>query len=384
MAGAVSRAIGIDARYLDRRFPGIGRYVFQLLRRLPAAAGDDRIHALIHRRSDGRFAAAVLADAGVVLHPSGAGRRTLGEPLALRRAVRRLAVDLWHAPYYAALYAPPCPSVVTVFDAIGLERPDFLPSWRARLAFRLAVAYALRRARRVLTLSHAARDQLVARFGVPPERIAVTPGGVDGSFRPAPPAAVDALRRRRGLPPHYALHVGIDKPHKNLPRLIDAWAELRRAGALGAGDGLVLAGYRDPRYGEAERRARQLGLADVLSLGPVAEDELPALYSGATLFILPSLSEGFGLPLLEAMACGTAVACARSGSLPEVAGDAAAYFDPEDPADLARVAGALFRQPERRRRLAAAGRRRAGGFTWRRTAELTAAAYRQALEGSGR
>jgi len=194
-------------------------------------------------------------------------------------------------------------------------------------------------------------------------------------FKPADPSASDELRHRLGLPDHYALYVGINKPHKNLPRLVEAFARITHHVSRFT---LVIAGHEDPRYPQARERAAALGLDSVMFLGAVAEEDLPALYSGADLFVFPSLYEGFGLPVIEAMACGTPVACSNVSSLPEVAGDAALLFDPHTPESIAAAICQTLQNAELRERLRRRGLEQAGHFSWEHAARLTLEAYRQA------
>jgi alpha-1,3-rhamnosyl/mannosyltransferase len=187
---------------------------------------------------------------------------------------------------------------------------------------------------------------------------------------------------RYGLPPNYVLYLGANKPHKNLERLVLAWEQV-----LAAQDGtppppLVLAGHHDPRYPEARRLVTQRGLGQHVRFVPdVAEADVPALYSGAQLFVFPSFYEGFGLPPLEAMACGTPVLCSAASSLPEVVGEAALLFDPSSVPDLTAGLLRLLRDADLRARLAAAGRQQSRLFAWERTAHETLAVY--AAAGAG-
>jgi alpha-1,3-rhamnosyl/mannosyltransferase len=185
------------------------------------------------------------------------------------------------------------------------------------------------------------------------------------------------VRDSHGLPERYILYLGSNKPHKNLVRLVEAWAVLQPQPLP-----LVVAGFWDARYPGPRQHAEELGIEEVIWLGPVPEQDLPALYTGATLFVFPSLYEGFGLPVLEAMACGTPVACSDSSSLPEVAGDAAILFDSTDVGDMAEAIGLLLGNPDLRQRLAKAGLQRAKRFSWQRTAKETLEVYRHVLDST--
>jgi alpha-1,3-rhamnosyl/mannosyltransferase len=264
----------------------------------------------------------------------------------------------------------PCPAVVTVHDLIHLRFPEHRTALEIAYA-RRTVARALRSAARTLTVSEATRRELAERFGHAGARAVVVPNAVDERFRAEPPpAALAAAMERLGLAPGYLLFVGNPKPHKNLPALLAAYAELaaRRSDLPPL---LLAGGERDDAPAGGVRR-----------IGVVAEGDLPALYRGARALVLPSLWEGFGLPALEAMASGTPVVAAARGALPELVGDAGLLFDPDDatalPAALARIVDDAALRAELARR----GRERAAGYSWRETARATLAVYRDVLAGA--
>lgn len=366
--------IALDARCVADHFPGIGRYVYNLARALAALGAGHRlllIHspALPNTRHD---MAALAALPGVELVPTDARLFRLGEQRAIPALLRRLRPDIYHAPYYIRPYAPlPCPSVTTLYDAI----PHIFPhevSPRARLLFGALTRLAARASRHLITISASARHDLCAAYGIDPSRITVTPLAADARFCPDPPQAEAALARH-GLRPGYVLAVGSNKPHKNLPLLVEAYAAL--------GDDappLVLAGHWDARYPQAREAAERLGLAQrVRFLSGVAEADLPALYAGAAVFAFPSRYEGFGLPPLEAMACGTPVVCGDVSSLPEVVGDAARLVRPLAAQPLAHALRHLLASPEQRAQLRQRGLAQAASFTWESTARRTLALYEQ-------
>ena len=377
--------IAIDGRCLTDEYPGIGRYLFNLLCSLPEVADDAEISILTPTAGGNtRFDLSSLSEKGLRLIPTSAPIRGLRQQLELPREMGRLRPDVFHAPYFFTAYRSSCPMVVGLYDTIAARFPESLPSKRARLAVSLGLYFARRAAHSIITLSRFAKDDLVSTFDLPPERVVVTPGAPPTDFRPAAKEEIDELRQRLRLPERYALHVGTNKPHKNLERLLQAWAEFQGPGdseAARAECGLVFAGAHNPRHGQPQAIAQRLGLEEVLCLGPVKEDDLAALYSGADFFVMPSLDEGFGLPILEAMACGTPVACSRSASLPEVAGHAAIYFDPLQPRSMVETLTRLFKNPSYRRVLSDRGRVRAGQLTWKHTARLTLDAYRRAADG---
>jgi alpha-1,3-rhamnosyl/mannosyltransferase len=208
---------------------------------------------------------------------------------------------------------------------------------------------------------------------VPAERVTAIPLAADPAFHPQPPAAIAALRQRHGLPARFTLYLGSNKPHKNLERLLAAWT------ALPESELLVVAGVWDERYPRPRQLVAEHGLEHAVRfLGRVAEAELPALYSAATLFVFPSLYEGFGLPVVEALACGTPVACSDRSSLPEAAGEAARYFDPEDAGAIALAVSRLLADERQRAALAAQAVEQAARFSGEKTAAATLDVYRAA------
>jgi alpha-1,3-rhamnosyl/mannosyltransferase len=271
--------------------------------------------------------------------------------------------------------------VLTFYDLIPLQHPETV-SRRARSLFQLTMSMALRVSTHVVSISEAARQDLLARFALPPDCVTTTPLAPDPRFRPPAREEIARVRAAYDLPAEMVLFVGINKPHKNLVRLIEAFGQLLNAGARAS---LVLAGPWDDRYPEAKAAAAQVANAKrgtagrVRLLGPIAEADLPALYGAATVFVLPSQYEGFGLPVLEAMACGAAVACSSTSSLPEIAGEAALQFDPNDTAAIAAALGRLLEDAPLRAHIAAAGQARAAHFTWEKTAAQTLAVYRQVV-----
>ena len=370
--------IAIDGRCLTDHYPGIGRYVFNLLLSLPDIAEDSEL-SVFTAEGDGnsRFDLEALVSRGVRLIPTRAAIRGMQQQHELPRRLRQIEAEVFHAPYFLTTYRSPCPMVVGLYDTIPTRFPETLPSVAARVTARLGIHMALRSAQSVIVLSRFAKDDLVKTYGLASDRIVVTPGAPAEGYQPASTEAIAELGSRLGLPERYVLHVGTNKPHKNLEKLLEAWGELKSAGK--AECDLVLAGAHDPRYFQVAQAVRSSGLKGVRCLGPVAEDDLPVLYSGAELFVFPSLYEGFGLPVLEAMACGTAVACSKSSSLPEVAGHAAAYFDAEDVASITQTLARLLKNSNYSRVLAERGRARAAQLTWKQTARATVDVYRRAI-----
>ncbi len=364
--------IGIDGRYIADHFPGIGRYVYNLVKALSRVAPDDELMVATHPGlPNSRYDLKELAAASNIrLEVLEARARSATEQVRWPLAARRWSLDVLHSPYFYKPLVLPCPSLVTIYDLIPLMFPQGFTAWQ-RLSFRLTVWLALRTSGAVAAISGATRDDLRKHFDLQSDRIRVTPLAADAAFCPRPTTEVAAVREHYRLPENYLLYFGINKPHKNLQRLVEAYARLVSAPPL------VLAGREDPRYPQARTQAEALGLGRrVFFPGEIAEAELPALYSGAVLFVFPSLYEGFGLPALEAMACGTPVVCSNSSSLPEVVGDAAVTFDPLSVDDMADAIGRVLADADLRVELRERGRAQATHFTWERTAQETLKAYR--------
>jgi len=365
--------VALDARTATEHFPGIGRYVAGLSSGIQEA--------------DPRLPVRLLADPRNTLWwrppqwaliPAPWSPFSLSQHWKLKPALRRNGITLYHSTYYPAPCFQDIPTVWTCCDLIPLIFPRFFPRWQ-RTVFRIAHRVLVERCRHILAISASTRSDLLRFFPVRPEKISVIPLGVDPRFVPRGRDEIQGMRRRIGLPEKYVLYVGINKPHKNLVTLLKAWRDFRQE-ARPPGDDvrLVLAGPWDERYPEAKAYAARGGLqGEVLFVGPVEEDLLPSVYSGALAFVFPSLYEGFGLPVLEAMACGTPVLCAHTSGLPEVCGDAALYFDPRQSRTLAEGLRRVLEDAALREDLRSRGLSRASAFSWARTARETIQIYRK-------
>lgn len=370
--------VGIDYTAAVRQRAGIGRYTRELVRALLALSSPYRFTLLA--------AIGGLREALPALPPGGR-LRTL--PLSddwLARLWHRARlplpvelisgrVDLFYSPDF--VLPPTLPGVrtlLTVHDLSFLRYPDhFVPRLVDYLS--RAVPRAIARADRVLADSQATRADLIERLGAPAEKVEVLYSGVDRRFCPTEePGERERLRARYGLDGRpYVLTVGTLQPRKNHVRLIRAFARLRPA-ELPPGMRLLIAGGRGWLYEDVLAEvARHAGRVEVL--GFVEDEDLPALYRGASLFVFPSFYEGFGLPVLEALACGVPVVCSNASSLPEVAGDAALLVPPEDEEGWAEgMLRALTDEPLRQG-IVARGLRQATGFTWERAARQLLAAF---------
>ncbi|HIC93621.1 MAG TPA: glycosyltransferase family 1 protein [Anaerolineae bacterium] len=382
--------IGLNAHLLSLtetyRGAGINCYIRNLLAHLPRVDGDNRYTAFL---GDRRFAADPSPSLRFSRLPTARPPvRILWEQAVQPWALKKEGVDLLHALAFVAPLLSPCPFVVTIYDLGFLLHPkSFKPLKRLYLS--LFTRLSARRARRVIAISESTKRDVVRLLEVPPERVDVVYCGVDGAFRPLPAERVAAFRRRRGLPERFILFVGTLEPRKNVGRLIEAFSLLRgRATNLQtcklANLKLVIGGAKGWMYGDIFARVEELGLRDeVLFPGYIPFEELPLWYNAAELFVYPSLHEGFGLPVLEAMACGTPVVASQTSSLPEVVGEAGMLVDPRDIGGLAEAMERALMDEGRRREMRERGLRRAAGFSWERTARETAQVYRRAMESGG-
>jgi alpha-1,3-rhamnosyl/mannosyltransferase len=368
--------VALDGRVITPHFPGIGRLTYRLVEAMAEAAPQHAFTVFVTPgQDDPRFDLAQLAQApNVVLREVAAPVFGLATQWRLPSALRAARADLFHATYWLTPWRPGVPTVLSLYDLIGLSQPGAVPRAR-RLALALALRLALRTAGAVVTLSEWSRGDILARYGLSPDRVFVTPLAADPSFHPPSPSDLAAVRASLGLPARYVLYLGINKPHKNLGLLLDAWREL--VPSLGQEPiALVLAGPWDRRYDHLRQQAAALPApADVRILGPIPDSQLPALLGGAAVFAFPSRYEGFGLPPLEAMACGAPVIAAAASSLPEVVGDAGLLVSPDDRAAWAAALRQVLADPALAGALRERGLLRAKGFTWRATAERTLAAY---------
>jgi len=305
----------------------------------------------------------------------GGRQRLLDDQLRMDLLRRRAGADLVHYPANVGALRGSSPFVLTVHDLSFVRHPQWFTPTRARY-YRFAASWSARRARRIIAVSHAAKHDLVKFWKLDPDTIDVIHNGVRAAFRPADRDAIAALKKELGLPERFVLFVGTLEPRKNIERIIGAW---ERAHA-DADVELVLVG-RDGWKTESIHRAietsplrRHLHRRDHLP-----DTALPTLYSAARALVWPSHFEGFGLPPLEAMACGTPVITSRVSSLPEVCGDAALLVDPINTGEIAQAITRLADDETLHADLRQRGLERAAQFTWQRAAEETIATYRRAL-----
>jgi len=368
--------IAIDVRKWNDY--GIGTYVRNLVRHL-ARLDQETTYFLFCNPADEPTLRDLAENFVPVVDRS--ARYGLREHVSIPLKLRRLGADLLHSPHYVRPLLCTVPSVVTIHDCIHLLFPQYLPN---RMAFRYArfmMGDAVRRSVIVFTVSEASRADILRFYpSTDPEKVHVVPNAIDAELLRDPgPAEMERVRERYQLRGRFVLFAGNVKPHKNLERLIRAFARVR------AQEGnedlrLVLIGDEVSRYGSLRRTVEETGVRqDVRFFGFVPHGTLAALYRMAAVFAFPSLYEGFGLPPLEAMACGTPVVTSRMSSLPEVVGDGALLVDPYSEEAIAHGIARVLDDDELRRGLVERGLLRAASFSWERSVRSIHAGYMKVL-----
>ncbi len=367
--GNRGRTLVLDARWL---MTGIGRYTMNLLRELKPMDGSIHLRTI----TTAQHAATVSPfsdEVRVVNAPIYTVREQFVMPLAARSS------DLLHVPHYNAPLLHRGPLLVTISDLTHILDTQFRRTLKSRLYAQPMLRIVAARADHIFTVSEYSKQRIIEYLRVTPAKVIVVHNGVAPGFHPLDRASArQQTCSSFGIDGPYILYVGNLKPHKNVPGLLRALALLRAGNKLQhklliiGGDGLGRAAV--------ERLARDLGLGDyVVVRWSVPEDRMAKAYCGADLLILPSFEEGFGLPVLESMACGTPVVCSRAASLPEVADGAASYFDPHIDADIAGAIVRVLESSELQQLLRARGLARAARFTGQQSARLHHAVYREFL-----
>lgn len=367
--------IGIDALGVSGNTFGIHNYADQLVRNILPAANDQRFTIYCRRAVPGSF---------LGLHPEVTFRvapfrnRKLCEQLWLPYEMWGSDLSVYHATYGCPLYST-SPLILTVHDVFMIRFPERYPAW-LRLYGRLALERPAHRALAIITPSEATRKDVIKHLRIPPAKVTTIPMGVDlERFRPASQVDVERMRARHRLPDRFFLHVGGFSPIKNTVRLVEAFSKVCKEKDL-ADIHLVFAGMKGWTYSKtvAEAQKHRIGQR-VIFTGYFPQADLSSLYSSAEALVYPSIIEGFGFPILEGFACGTAVITSNCTALPEVAGDAAVLVDPFSVEMLAESLMRLARWPGERALLQERGLERARSFTWRSSAEKHLELYRRVM-----
>jgi glycosyltransferase involved in cell wall biosynthesis len=371
--------IAFDGTTLRPGRTGVGYYTEHLLQHLALETGGNEVIVVSNR----------AIETSAPLPPEVQVARNYVFPLRLPwmqfvapRMLDELDADVAHFTNSMVPLASPIPTVVTIHDMSLTLYPQYHPVRRVLLN-RPLVNLAARRVDAIITVSHSARRDILRLYNVPPDRVRVVHEAAAPAFQPISDAArLDDVRRRYGLPARFILYVGTIEPRKNLPRLLDAFARRRRCGDLS--HTLVCVGRYGWRARDVERAVERLGLAGTIRfLGYVPHADLPALYNLAETFVFPSLHEGFGLPVMEAMACGVPVVVGRNSSLVEIAGDAAETVDATDVDAIGAALVRLARDRDGRLERGRRGLARARAFSWRHAARETLDVYHWVADRAG-
>jgi glycosyltransferase involved in cell wall biosynthesis len=371
--------IGIDARKI-RDF-GIGTYIRQLLEAIARRPEGAEYRFRVYLRRGDHELLSGLPDRFERVAEESPGY-SAAELTRFAWRLWRDRLDLFHATHYVLPPLPRGRAVATIHDIIHLLYPQYLPNRAAHFYARFMIRRALSRADRIITVSYNSKRDLVDYFGVPAARIEVIYNGVSRRFRPdVTPEERARVARKYGLPAPYLLFLGSEKPHKNLQGVVRAFAEARRLAPLP--HVLALAGPPPESPARLEALIAALDLRDhVVRPGLVADEDLPGLLAGADALLYPTLYEGFGLPVVEAMACGTPVLTSSTSALEEIAAGYAYLVDPMDVDAVARGIVALATDEVLRADFRELGRKRALDFSWDKAAEKTLEVYRAALRAA--
>ncbi len=353
---------------------GTGRYVAELARRLPGRAKDVELRVLWPRHVP--LPPASLPDFFEQVEAGNPLARVYVDQILVHSHARRFGADLVHYPANIGPLFPPGRTVLTIHDLTYFHHPEWFRRNRAAY-YRFATRWSARHANAIIVDSQATADDCRAFLGLGEENMAIVPLGVGDEFRPVSSEQQATARTWYRLPDQFILYAGTMEPRKNLVRLIAAWDRIADACPYD----LVLAGRDGWKTGPIRAAAAaSLHPRRIHFPGFIANDDLPALYSAARVLAWPSLFEGFGLPPLEAMACGTPVVVSNRSSLPEVVADAGLLVDPDDVEALSAALFDAATDESLRNRLILSGQARAQGFTWNRTAEMTLQIYREQMK----
>ncbi len=325
--GVRQSRVGINAHLLSGeagyRRAGIHQYIAQVLRHLPWEEGEPTYVVFTQQKNLFEYLPGITAVSSR-LSTQNRLLRILWEQVIWPWQARKHDIELLHSMAFVTPLLSTCPTVITVYDLSFYHFPERFPTLQ-RLYLSSQTRRSCRRARRIITISESSRQDVHQFFDVPLSQIDVVVPGVDPVYQPLPAATVQAFRQKHNLD-RFVLHVGTLQPRKNIPVLIEAMARLDDSELK-----LVLVGGKGWLYDDIFRQVQALELAGrVIFTGYVPDDDLPLWYNAAELLVFPSVYEGFGLPVLEAMACGTPVIAANSSSIPEAVGDAGLLFDPDD------------------------------------------------------
>lgn len=301
---------------------------------------------------------------------------SLRSQFEMHSIVKEEKLDLLHIPHFYSFFLCPCAMVTTIHDLILSLFPEETSLFK-RIYYNFMIKYSLNKARKIIAVSQNTKKDIVALFHIPQEKIKVVYEGVEEDFYPMRDEhSLNLVKEKYGINAPFLFYVGLKKPHKNLKRLLEAFRILKSQGRR---EKLVLAGKEDHRY-PLENVAKEMGLeGEIIFTGYVSKNELVMLYNASEIFIFPSLYEGFGLPILEAMACGKPVITSNCSSIPEVAGDSALFVDPYNVMEIAGAIGRVLDNEQLKKNLSEKALQRPKIFSWTKCAYETLGVYRSCV-----
>jgi glycosyltransferase involved in cell wall biosynthesis len=367
--------IGIDVHSIGSKSGGNETYYRELLRELPKLRSNYQFYLYYTHSS---AAGEIQTSEDFCLRRLVPSQRWLRIPFTVPYRARVDELDLFHAQFILPPFLK-CKAVTTILDITYEHFPQLFPRHQVTLLKKLVPASATK-ADHIITISEHSKQDIVETYGVDPDKITVTYLGAGSEFVPLDrEKAKDDVARKHGIHQPFILYVGRLQARKNLARLVESYARLRQAGF---DHKLVLVGKQDSLFQPVAARIRELAIReDVIQLGYVPGVDLPSFYNAAEVFVYPSLYEGFGLPVLEAMACGTPVITTQGSSLAEVAGDACLLVDPLDESSIAHRLECILGDRGLRERLSQAALKRSSQFSFEKTAKQTLGVYERVLHG---
>lgn len=366
--------IGIDARLYSSSFTGIGRYVYELIANLIKIDSANSYTLFFNRPGFDSFTPPRKGVEKILVN---ADHYSFSEQWDFWRILHKADLDLMHFTHFNAPILYRRKTVVTIHDlTLNLYPGQKMVKASHRIAYHLVLNSIVKRSKRIIAVSEHTKRDIIRMLHAKEDKIEVIHEGVNPQFhRIADKKIIDDFRGRMGLVKPYILYTGVWRSHKNLVNLIKAFAILKHKHGF---DGwLVITGKEDPWYPEVKQTVREQQLeGEVRFTGLIPDEDLVLLYNGALLYVLPSFYEGFGLPALEAFACGIPVCAARSSSLPEVCGEGnAEFFDPHDPSDMAAKIASVYKNPDKMSLLRERGLHRLKDFSWEKMARQTLEVY---------
>jgi len=372
--------IGIDCRMFSSKFTGIGRYVYEFVKNLNginAESGYPHELVLFFNEPEYKEYETTKNEKKVLVN---ARHYSFKEQFLLPPKIKKEKVDIMFFPHFNVPILYRKPFVVTIHDLILSIFPgQKMVRWYHRLAYQMTIKNAVKKAKKVIAVSEHTKDDIIRFLKVPKEKIEIIYSGVGDEFKVI--ENLDDLAptlKKYNIKKEFLLYTGVWRNHKNLTRLIEAFSIIRDKHGLDLE--LVITGKPDPHYPEVKQEIKKYNLKqEVICTGLVEENELVDLYNAADLYIFPSLYEGFGMPPLEAMKCGTPVVASKISSIPEICGKNAVYFDPYDAKDIANKILGLYKDAKKKAELIESGIEHATKFSWKKMAEETLRIIRDAL-----